>query len=339
MKLVLHTFQLPLRHTFTITHESRDVQPTLVVELQHEGHSGYGEATETPYYGIHLSGLIAALRACQPEIEAFQFGTPEALYEQMNGLPAFARCALDVAAHDLFGKLHGQPLYRLWGLDPARNPLTDYTIGMASPQKMVAKMQEMPFPLYKIKLTGTPDDPGLVRHLRQHTDAVFRVDANTGWTADQAIAYAPVLQSLGVEFIEQPLRPADTAGMKRVFRESVLPVIADESCQTEPDVAACEGLFHGVNIKLMKCGGLTPARRMIADARRRGLQVMVGCMTESNIGCSAIAQLLPLLDYVDMDGILLVDDRISAGVTIDYGRVHYAAENGTGATLLATNPV
>ena len=339
MKLVLHTFQLPLRHTFTITHESRDVQPTLVVELQHAGHSGYGEATETPYYGIRLGGLVAELKAVQPQVEAFRFGTPEALYEQMAGLSAFARCALDVAAHDLFGKLNGQPLYRLWGLDPAHNPLTDYTIGMASPEKMIEKMQEMPFPLYKIKLTGTANDPGLVRRLRRHTDAVFRVDANTGWTAQQTLAYAPILKDLGVEFIEQPLKPADTEGMKQVFEGSVLPIMADESCQTEADVAACQGLFHGVNIKLMKCGGLTPARRMIADARRRGLKAMVGCMTESNIGCSAIAQLLPLLDYVDMDGILLVDDQISSGVTIHYGTVHYAAENGTGARLLAANPV
>jgi L-Ala-D/L-Glu epimerase len=141
------------------------------------------------------------------------------------------------------------------------------------------------------------------------------------------------LKDLGVEFIEQPMKADNWEGMKRVFAESVLPIMADESCIVEEDVARCYGFFHIINIKLMKCGGLTPARRMIAHARRLGLKVMVGCMTESNVGCSAIAQLLPLLDYVDMDGILLVDDQVSTGITIDYGKVIYAEENGTGASL------
>jgi L-alanine-DL-glutamate epimerase-like enolase superfamily enzyme len=139
---------------------------------------------------------------------------------------------------------------------------------------------------------------------------------------------------LGVEFIEQPLKADNWEGMKKVYTESALPIIADESCILESDVAKCAGYFHGVNIKLMKCGGLTPALRMIKEAKSLGLQVMVGCMTESTIGCSAIAQLLPLLDYVDMDGCLLVDDKISKGITIDYGRVNYAKTPGTGAQLI-----
>jgi L-alanine-DL-glutamate epimerase-like enolase superfamily enzyme len=162
---------------------------------------------------------------------------------------------------------------------------------------------------------------------------VFRIDANTAWTAEQTIVYAPRLKELGVEFIEQPLKADDWEGMKRVFAESVLPVIADESCHGEADVARCYGFFHGVNIKLMKCGGLTPARRMAEHARSLGLKVMVGCMTESSVGISAIAQLLPLLDYVDMDGALLLKEDPAVGVEVRPDVIVFPNRNGTGAAL------
>jgi L-alanine-DL-glutamate epimerase-like enolase superfamily enzyme len=174
-----------------------------------------------------------------------------------------------------------------------------------------------------------------VKELRQHTDAVFRVDANCAWGVEETIENSRQLKPLGVEFIEQPMRADDMEGMKEVYQRSELPLIADESCITEADVAKCHGYFHGVNIKLTKCGGLTPARRMIAEAKSQGMKVMVGCMTESSVGISAIAQLLPLLDYVDMDGALLLSKDIASGVTIDYGKVNYSEVNGTGVTLIA----
>lgn len=336
MLLRFHTFDLRLRHTFTIAHDSRDVQPTLIVALSDGDFSGYGEATSNKYYGITIEGMQAALENVRSLVETYSWGTPEELWNlifpPLRQNP-FALCALDVAAHDLFAKMKVRKLYETWGLSPDRNPLTDYTIGIDAVDKMVAKMQEIPWPLYKIKL-GTTDDMGVIRELRRHTDAVFRVDANCAWTADQTIAYAPELKALGVEFIEQPLPAADRAGMARVFAECVLPVIADESCIAESDVAACDGLFHGVNIKLTKCGGLTPARRMIAEARQLGLKTMVGCMNESSVGISAIAHLLPLLDYVDMDGSLLIANDPATGVTFDFGKVIYAEEDGTGARLL-----
>jgi L-alanine-DL-glutamate epimerase-like enolase superfamily enzyme len=160
------------------------------------------------------------------------------------------------------------------------------------------------------------------------------VDANGGWTAEQTIRFAPELAALGVEFIEQPLRADDWEGAKQVYEQSALPIIADESCIVESDVDKCAGYFHGINIKLTKCGGITPARRMIARARELGLRVMVGCMTESSVGISAIAQLLPLLDYADLDGSLLIVNDPATGVTFDNGRVIYASENGTGAHLV-----
>ena len=337
MELKLHQFDLPLKHTFTITHESRDVQPTLIVELSWHGKSGFGEATETPYYGITMEKMVAQVESIRHLLPTDILPHPTDFWKMLSKTllddHPFALCALDVAYWDLWGKTHNKALHEIWGLDVSNNPITDYTIGIDTVDKMVEKMREMPFPLYKIKL-GTDEDLDIVAALRKETDAVFRVDANTAWTPEQTIYFAPELKNLGVEFIEQPLKADNWEGMKKVYAESELPIIADESCILESDVAKCAGYFHGVNIKLMKCGGITPALRMIEEAKSLGLKVMVGCMTESTIGCSAIAQLLPLLDYVDMDGCLLVDDQISKGITIDYGTVAYAKIPGTGAQLI-----
>lgn len=336
IQLFLHPFDLHLRHTFSISHESRDVMPTLIVELRDAaGHRGFGEATETRYYGIHRQDMIDRLEALRPRIEATPLHTPAQFIEDL--LPAlddhyFLRCALDVAAHDLWGKRQGLPLRTVWDL-PARRIPTCFTIGMADIPTMVAKMKEQPWPIYKIKL-GTDHDLDIIRALREHTTATFRVDANTAWSAEQTVALAPQLRELGVEFIEQPLPPEDREGQAYAFAHSVLPLLADESCHREADVAACAGAFHGINIKLMKCGGLGPARRMIDTAKQLGLSCMVGCMTESSVGIAAIAQLVPLLDYVDMDGALLLRDDPAEPVRFDAeGCVIFPAGNGTGAGL------
>jgi L-alanine-DL-glutamate epimerase-like enolase superfamily enzyme len=191
----------------------------------------------------------------------------------------------------------------------------------------------MPWDLYKIKL-GTSDDLRIVKELRKHTSAIFRVDANCGWTPQETIQNADELKKLGVEFIEQPLKADDWQGMKLVYQHSNLPLIADESCIVEADVEKCAAYFHGINIKLMKCGGITPARRMIEKARQLGLKVMIGCMTESTVGVSAIAHLAPLLDYVDMDGPLLLTNDTAKGVQITREKVIFAEGNGTGVRLL-----
>lgn len=341
MQLRLHPYELHLAAPFKITHETRTTQPTLIVELRDEerGLSGYGEATATRYYGMNLDRMQTLLEKLREVIETTPLETPEqywaGLQPHLRDHP-FELCALDVAASDLWARRQEQPLYQLWGLESSAGPMTNYTIGIGSVEEMKAKIEAMPWPLYKIKL-GTDQDLEIVRALREVTDAPFRVDANTAWTAEQTIAYAPKLADLGVEFIEQPLKADDWNGMKRVFSESVLPVIADESCQREGDVDQCHNHFHGINIKLMKCGGLTPARRMITRARELGMQVMVGCMTESTVGISAIAQLRPLLDYVDMDGPLLLKEDIATGVCIDNGKVYYPDEAGTGASLKETS--
>ncbi|RYF88820.1 MAG: dipeptide epimerase, partial [Chitinophagaceae bacterium] len=230
------------------------------------------------------------------------------------------------------GKLKRKQLHQLWSLDTATAPRTDYTIGIDSIEKMVAKMKEKPWPIYKVKV-GIPGDLEMVAALRKHTDAVLRVDANAGWTLEEALEKIPALKDLGVEFVEQPLAKDNWEGMKELYKQSPLPLFADEACVSQADVKKCYQHFHGINIKLTKCSGITPARNMITEAKSLGMQVMVGCMNESSVGTAAIAQLAPMLDHVDMDGPLLLARDIAAGVQFDNGKIIYNNEPGLGLTM------
>jgi len=335
MNLIFHPYELQLKHTFTISRESHNTQPSLVVELQADGISGYGEATSNPYYNITIENMRLQLEKIKPKLLEMPVSAPEQFWQTFEPHLKdnyFALCALDMAYNDWYARKKQQKLFELWKLNTANNPLTNYTIGIDSIEKMIAKLREKPWPIYKIKL-GTKNDLDIIHALRKETDAVFRVDANCGWTAAQTIENAKELKKLGVEFIEQPLRADDWEGAKEVYQHSVLPIIADESCIVEADIDKCLGFFHGVNVKLTKCGGLTPGKRMLEKARKLGMKTMVGCMTESSVGISAIAQLLPLLDYVDMDGALLLKEDIAKGVDIIHGQVFYSNIAGTGVTL------
>ena len=333
--LAVRHFALPLRHPFTISRGTVTVQDTVIVQLHEGGCFGYGEATTNPYYGATVESLSRRILAVAPLLRAVSADDLDGMLAAIGsalGADTFARSALDMAAHDLWARRQGQPLHRLWGLDPAVGPASNYTIGIDTPERMVRKLAEVPeWPIYKIKL-GTDRDLEIIRELRNHTDKPFRVDANCGWTTRQAIEFSGPLAELGVEFIEQPLA-ADDPGMAEVRRHSALPVFADESCGVEGDVEACAGLFHGINIKLCKCGGLAPARRMIARARELGLDVMCGCMTESTVGISALAQIVPQLDFVDMDGAALLASDIASGVVVEGGLRRYPDRPGTGVEL------
>lgn len=339
IELKLHPFDLPLKHTFTIARGSRDVQPTLIVELTDGQHRGFGEATTSTYYDATYASMTEALNVVREEVGRWSGDDPAQFFAALAprlGHNTFAQCALDEAAYDLWGKRQATPVYKLWGLDPGQNPVSNFTIGIDEIEVMLAKLSEVPdWPIYKIKL-GTPHDIEIVRRLREHTAAVFRVDANCGWTAEQTVRNSVALKELGVQFIEQPLPADDREGARQVFEQSALPIVADESCIVEADVDRCLGHFHGINIKLMKCGGLTPALRMIKRARELELQVMVGCMTESTVGISAIAQVLPLLDYVDMDGAALLARDIATGVRVDAGVCVYPDIGGTGVELMVS---
>ncbi|MDY7395650.1 dipeptide epimerase [Aureibaculum sp. 2210JD6-5] len=336
MQLILRPYELKLEHTFRISREARDIQESLVVELKDGEFSGYGEATANPYYGATIDKMSSDLTTLEPLIKANKELEParfwQIMYPKLKD-NMFALCALDLAFNDLYARKKGMKLYEYWGLDINNNPITDYTIGIDTIEKMVSKLKEKPWPLYKIKL-GTKEDITIIKELRKHTDAVFRVDANCGWGVDETLKNAVELQRLNVEFIEQPLRADDWNGHKEVFLRSVLPIIADESCMVEADVMKCHNHFHGVNVKLTKCGGLTPAKRMLEKARRMDMKTMVGCMTESSVGISAIAHLLPLLDYVDMDGALLISNDTAEGVIIENGIIKYSSLNGTGVKLI-----
>lgn len=335
MKATHQSFSLPFEYPFTISKGTKTHQPTFVVTLEHMGRVGYGEAPAIAYYNIPVEKMTEDFERKRMMIEKFAFTTPDRYWHYLHHLfpiNNFLVCALDIAAWDMYGKFGGKPLYQIWGLDPSTSPLTDYTIGIDTIDKMIAKMKAKPWPIYKIKL-GTPEDIAIILALREHTDSVFRVDANAGWTLDQAREILPVLASLNVEFVEQPLAKDDWEGMKALYAESTLPLIADESCVVEGDVAKCVGHFHGINIKLTKCSGITPALRMIENARKLDLKVMIGSMNESTLGSAAIANLAPLCDYVDMDGPLLLSKDIAEGVTIVNGKIGLSGYPGLGVNF------
>ncbi|MEO7445797.1 MAG: dipeptide epimerase [Ferruginibacter sp.] len=326
------TINLPFTHPFTISKGTKTHQPALVVELDFFGVKGYGEAPAITYYHIPVEKMIADLEAKRPWIESYSFNDPERFWHYLHHLIPennFLICALDMAGWDLYGKLKKMPLYQLWALDPAHAPLTDFTIGIDDAEVMVKKMKEKPWPIYKIKMGGK-GDVELLENLRKHTDAIFRVDVNGGWSAEEARKKIPLLAGLGVQLVEQPLAKDDWDGMKNLFELSGLPLIADEACVKEEDVLKCAGYFHGINIKLTKCGGITPALRMIKKARELNLQVMLGCMNESSIGTAALAHLAPLADFLDMDGPLLLSEDAASGPSMKDGVYAYNQEPGLG---------
>ena len=276
--------------------------------------------------------MIEDLEQKKQFIEKFAFTDPERYWHYLHHLLPnnnFLVCALDIAAWDLYGKMIGKKLYELWKGDISKNAICDYTIGIDTVETMVAKMKEKPWPIYKIKV-GTADDVAIVKALRENTDAVLRVDANAAWDIETALKLIPELDKLGVELVEQPLAKDDWEGMKILYKESTLPLYADESCVIESDVERCHNHFHGINIKLTKCSGITPARRMINKAKELDMKVMVGCMNESTVGSSAIAHLLPFIDHVDMDGPLLLEEDVATGINYDYGKISYSDAPGLG---------
>ena len=335
MKIKTHIISLQSKYPFRIAHGVRLETDTFIVELSDKKFTGFGEATPVPYYGITPEVMNKVILENIEIIENIVWENPAKYWAALNpfiGHNHFVQCAIDIAAYDIWGLRNGKPVYKMLGLDNSKVPFSDYTIGIDEIPMMIQKMKEFDFPIYKIKL-GTPNDIEIVKALRKETEAKFRVDANTGWGVEETIKNSEELVKLGVEFIEQPLKAEDFEGMAEVIKHTELPIIADESCVLESDVERCIGHFSGVNIKLAKCGGITPALRMIKTARAAKMKVMMGCMTESSIGISAIAQLLPLLDYVDMDGAMLISNDPADGVRLENGKVIYPERNGIGAYL------
>ncbi len=337
IKISVKQFKLAMRHVFTISRESLTHQHSIIVELKQGDICGYGEVSPNRYYGHSGESLIANMHAAADVLAATSLleTHPKDLWDallKVPGMNPFALSAIDTAAYDLWGKLHNKPVYELLGMDASTNCQSDVTVGIDSVDVMVSKMKEFDgWPIFKIKL-GTDNDLEIIKAIREHSDAVIRVDANCGWNLQQAIDLSREMEPLNVEFIEQAM-PADKwDDMKVLKQESALPQIADESCIEEPDVERCNGYFHGVNVKLCKCGGITPALRMLYKAKELGMKCMVGSMVESTIAMSAIGHLVPLLDYVDMDGAQLLGEDIADGVVVDRGDIIYADTPGLGIT-------
>jgi L-alanine-DL-glutamate epimerase-like enolase superfamily enzyme len=338
MRVRYKTFELKFRYPFGISRGTKTHQPTFVVELEHMGHRGYGEAPAISYYHIPLEKMVEDLERKKIFVEKFAFTDPERYWHYLHHLypmNSFLVCALDMAGWDLYGKMKRKPLKNFWQPATPLAPITDYTIGIDTIEKMVQKLKDKPWPIYKIKL-GTDNDLGIMQALRQHTDSLFRIDANAAWTKEEALEKIIAFRDLGVEFIEQPLAKDDWEGMKWLYERSPLPLYADESCVAESDVEKCAGHFHGINIKLTKCSGITPALRMIKKARELNLGLMIGSMNESTLGSAAIAHLMPLVDHVDLDGPLLLEEDIATGLTyLDDGNVQTSDLPGLGIRMNA----
>lgn len=336
--MILHykKIELPFEYPFTISGgRTKTHQPSLVVALQLGNYIGYGEAPAITYYNVTVEEMIETIESKKRMIEKFAFTEPERYWHYLHHLlpqHPFLVSALDMAAWDLFGKLKGKLLYQIWNTEFINIPLTDYTIGIDTIEKMVEKIKSKPSPIYKIKV-GFENDVEVITELRKHTESVFRVDANAGWSLEEALEKIPVLKKLKVELIEQPLTKDNWDGMKILFQQSSLPLIADESCVFEHDVEKCVNHFHGINIKLTKCSGITPAIRMIQKAKTLGLKVMMGSMNESSLGAAANANFLPQLDYVDMDGPLLLKEDIATGLEFNHGKISITGKLGLGVTL------
>jgi L-alanine-DL-glutamate epimerase-like enolase superfamily enzyme len=332
---------LPLESPFTIARGTQTEAENVIVRITDDaGMTGVGGAAPSAHYGETADTVAGVMPDLLDAVE--RVGDPHALRgieaelrAVVNGNPA-ARCAVSIAVHDLAAKRLGVPLYRLWGLDPSDAPKTSFTIGLDETDRVREKAADAVatgYDVLKIKL-GTDRDRELIDAVREAApDARVRVDANEAWTPKEAVAKAGWLADRGVEFVEQPVPAENPEGLRYVYERSELPIAADESCVTAADVPAIADRCDIANLKLMKAGSLSEARRVIAAARAHGLEVMCGCMIESNASVAVAAQLAPLLDYADLDGSLLLAEDPYDGVDLTDGEVRLAEQDraGTGA--------
>ena len=336
MKITVEPIRLTPRHPFRISRETQLVRDVFVFELEWEGIVGYGEASPPPYYGEDAKTVVEAVGKLKKRLH----GDPEGLQERIAqgdlrkilDRHASVRAALDTALWDIVGKRAGKPLYEILGLDPARTPATSFTIGIDAPEVVDRKVDEAAaYHILKMKM-GFPGDLALLDRVIARSGKTIRVDANEGWDVETALQMCRELAEKRIEFVEQPIRHENEEDLRTLKRLSPIPVILDESVRTVDDVSARRDQGHGINIKLMKCGGITPALAMIESARREGLRVMLGCMIETSVGITAAAHLSPLVDYADLDGNLLVKNDPFTGVTVQNGKLVLPDGAGLGVT-------
>jgi L-alanine-DL-glutamate epimerase-like enolase superfamily enzyme len=340
MKLRFKPYELRLKHVFTLASGSRSTTPVMLTEIEYEGIIGYGEASMPPYLGESHETAGTFLKG----VELGKFSSPfliEDILEYIDQLAPgnyAAKASVDIALHDLVGKLINQPWFRMWGLNPEKTPNTSFTIGIDKPDVVKDKVREAaPYRILKVKL-GQGNDKEMIEAVRSVTDKPICVDVNQGWTdRKKALELTHWLREKGVVFVEQPMPKASIDDIAWLTQNSPLPIIADEAIQTIGDFKKVQGAYSGINVKLMKCGGMRSAFTMIGMARALGMKVMIGCMTETSCAVTAAAQLSPLVDWADLDGNLLIDNDIFEGMTVVDGKVTLPERAGIGIRLL--NPV
>ena len=334
LRLSFEPYELQLRHTFTVSSYSRKTTPDVQVKLEYEGFTGYGEASMPPYLGQSVETVCAFL--CKVDLaqfnDPFQLENILAYVDSLSPGDSAAKAAIDIALHDLVGKLLGQPWWRLWGLDPARTPDTTFTIGIDTPDVVRQKTRECAdrFNILKVKV-GLDNDKEMISTIREVTDLPLAVDANQGWKdREQALDEIHWLKENGVVMVEQPMAKERLDDNAWITERSPLPIFADEAIQRLADIPSIKGAYHGINIKLMKCTGMREAWKMLNYARAEGMKVMVGCMTETSCAVSAAAQLSPAVDFADLDGNLLITNDLYTGMEVVNGKITLSDRPGIG---------
>lgn len=338
LKLSFYPYELQLRHTFTVSSYSRKTTPGVQVCIEYEGVTGYGEASMPPYLGQSVETVTAFLSKVNLEQfkDPFQMETILAYIDSLSPGDGAAKAAIDIALHDLTGKLIGLPWWRIWGLDAAKAPDTTFTIGIDTPEVVREKTRECAdrFNILKVKV-GLDNDKEMISTIREITDLPLAVDANQGWKdKEKALDEIFWLYENGVVMVEQPMAKERMDDNAWITERSPIPVFADEAIQRLADIPSIKGAYHGINIKLMKCTGMREAWKMVNYARAEGMKVMVGCMTETSCAVSAAAQMSPAVDFADLDGNLLITNDLYKGMEVVNGRVTLSDLPGIGVQKL-----
>ena len=329
-------YTLELRHVFTVASFSRTTTPVVLTELEYEGIIGYGEASMPPYLGESQQSVMSFLSKVDFNSFNSPFETEEILHyiDSIDLKNTAAKASLDIAIHDLLGKIMGQPLYKIWGLNPDKIPATSFTIGIDTEEMIRKKVQEAEqFKILKVKL-GLQTDKMIINTIRSVTDVPLCADVNQGWkNKEEALEMAHWLKEKNVTFLEQPMPKEMIDENAWLTERSPIPTIADEGCQRLVDIPALKGVYTGINIKLMKCTGLREAKQMAELAKALEMKVMLGCMTETSCAISAAAQLGPMVDWADLDGALLIANDLYRGMTVEQGRCILGDSPGIGITV------
>ena len=324
LKLSFEPYNLQLKHVFTLAGSSRSTTPVMLIKIEFDGVTGYGEASMPPYLGESHESASRFLSALNLEQFTDPFRLDEILEYVDKSAPGntAAKASVDIALHDLTGKIMGQPWFRIWGLSAEKTPVTSFTIGIDTDEVVREKVREAAeFKILKVKL-GRDTDKQMITAIRSVSDVPLCVDVNQGWKDKQlALEMIHWLKDKGVKYVEQPMPKEQTDDIAWLTQNSPLPIIADEALQRLTDVQKTVGVYSGINIKLMKCTGMREAHKMITLARANQMKVMLGCMTETSCAISAAAQLSPLVDWADLDGNLLISNDKFEGVKVIDGKI------------------